>query len=487
MKKNIKIIILLFFANITLYSQTQFQQFINRVNSVSDLNSKAAIVDSFMTFARNSGIPFIEGNTANFIYRGTANTVSIAGDMTDWDATSAKCTKLSGTNFFYYARSFELNARIDYKIVLNGTNWILDPENPKTCPGGYGPNSELAMPLFIQPWEIRVNTNAAQFTTVTKVFHSNLINRNYTINILLPPGYNTTNESYPVVYFKDGSDYLNLCSAKNILTNLLDSNKIAKIIAVFVTPTNRNDEYAGSNRYLYAETFVNEIVPFIDANYRTINNKYERLVLGDSFGGNISALIAYKYPEVFANCGLQSAAFWPNDYEVYKMIAEGEKEDIKFYSIWGTYESLFTNLRIFTDSLNSKGYINSINELPQGHSWGLWRSTLDEIMVYFFPASTVNVENENTFELCYQLEQNYPNPFNPETTISFSLKEEQEVDLSIYNLLGEKVVNLCEGRYDAGSYNIKFNAKNLSSGIYFYTLNLKDANKQLSKKMVYLK
>ncbi len=487
MKKNIIIFLLLVVANITLFSQTQFQQFINRVNSVNDVNLKTTIVDSFMVVARSSGIPFIEGNTANFIYRGSANTVSIAGDMTGWDANIAKCTKLSGTNFFYFSQGYEMNARLDYKIVLNGSNWVLDPENPRTCPGGYGPNSELAMPQFIQPWEIRPNTFAQQFTTETKVFHSNTLNRNYTINILLPPGYNTSSESYQTVYFQDGSDYLNLCSAKNILTNLLDSNKIKKVIGVFVTPTNRNDEYAGNNRFLYAESFVNEIVPYIDANYRTLANKYERLVLGDSFGGNISALIAYKYPEVFANCGLHSAAFWPYDYEVYKMIANGEKKDIKIYSAWGTYESLFINLRNFTDSLNSKGYVNATNELPQGHSWGLWRSTLDEILMYFFPADPVSVEEENTIVSKYKLNQNYPNPFNPVTTISFELNYAQNIELNIYNLVGEKIVTLCEGTYGKGKHDINFNADNLSSGVYFYSLILKDVNKQLTKKMVYLK
>jgi enterochelin esterase family protein len=487
MNKKIKICLLLLFINIPLFSQSLFQQFINRVNSVNDVNLKTVIVDSFMVVARNKGIPFIEGNTANFIYRGSANTVSIAGDMTGWDVNTAKCTKLSGTNFFYYSANYELNARLDYKIVLNGSNWILDPENPNTCPGGFGPNSELAMPLFVQPWEIKPNNNAAQFSTVVKTFHSNTLNRNYTVTILLPPGYSTSNEFYPTVYFQDGSDYLNLCSAKNILTNLLDSNKIKKVIGVFVTPTNRNDEYAGTNRFLYADLFVNEIVPYIDANYRTIPNGYERLVLGDSFGGNISALISYKYPEVFANCGLHSAAFWPNDYEVFKMIAYGEKKDIKIYSIWGTYESLFTNLRVFTDSLNSKGYINKANELPQGHSWGLWRSTLDEILTFFFPADPVSVYNENNIINTFRLNQNYPNPFNPVTNISFELNDEQDIELSIFNSLGEKIVTLCNGIYKTGKHEITFNAENLSSGIYFYALVLKNQNKKMTKKMVYIK
>ena len=52
--------------------QSSFQNFLNRVNSISDSLSKAVVIDSFINFARTRGIPFIEDSTANFIYRGQA-------------------------------------------------------------------------------------------------------------------------------------------------------------------------------------------------------------------------------------------------------------------------------------------------------------------------------------------------------------------------------------------------------------------------------
>ena len=60
---------------------------------------------------------------------------------------SITMTRIGGTDFFYYSKHFELNARLDYKFVADGS-WILDPENPHKVYGGYGPNSELAMPPF---------------------------------------------------------------------------------------------------------------------------------------------------------------------------------------------------------------------------------------------------------------------------------------------------------------------------------------------------
>ncbi|MFC1583122.1 DUF1565 domain-containing protein [Candidatus Neomarinimicrobiota bacterium] len=71
----------------------------------------------------------------------------------------------------------------------------------------------------------------------------------------------------------------------------------------------------------------------------------------------------------------------------------------------------------------------------------------------------------------FTLHQNYPNPFNPVTIIRFDLPVDQRVTLSIHNLLGQRVAILVDDQsYRAGEYNLEFDAINLSSGIYFYTL-----------------
>lgn len=80
------------------------------------------------------------------------------------------------------------------------------------------------------------------------------------------------------------------------------------------------------------------------------------------------------------------------------------------------------------------------------------------------------VEIEISGSFVYSLLQNYPNPFNPETTIKFSLPVKEVVKLEIFNNLGEKVSDLINGVREAGSYEIKFNAENLPSGIYLYRL-----------------
>lgn len=86
----------------------------------------------------------------------------------------------------------------------------------------------------------------------------------------------------------------------------------------------------------------------------------------------------------------------------------------------------------------------------------------------------------------YKLSQNYPNPFNPSTSISFAMKTREHVTLTVHNTLGQIVETLFDGIANENEvYNITFNANNLSSGTYFYTLH--SATRNEVKKMILMK
>ncbi len=112
-------------------------------------------------------------------------------------------------------------------------------------------------------------------------------------------------------------------------------------------------------------------------------------------------------------------------------------------------------------------------------------------------AANVNcpvVENEssndveqfnNSIPEGFTLEQNYPNPFNPSTTIRFSIPETELVTLKVYNSIGQQVADLVNEELPTGNYTVNWDAENVSSGMYFYTL--KTSSFSDTKKMILLK
>jgi len=85
----------------------------------------------------------------------------------------------------------------------------------------------------------------------------------------------------------------------------------------------------------------------------------------------------------------------------------------------------------------------------------------------------------------FSIQQNYPNPFNPTTNIEFSIPENGLVSLKVFNVLGQEVAELLDKELATGSYNVSFDASELTSGIYYYTLT--SGNFVQTKKMILLK
>ncbi len=109
----------------------------------------------------------------------------------------------------------------------------------------------------------------------------------------------------------------------------------------------------------------------------------------------------------------------------------------------------------------------------------------NSISIYNLTAVGVEENNILSFPSDFSLSQNYPNPFNPSTIISFDISIQTNVLLKIYDLLGNEVATLVNEVKPVGSYNVEFNASDLASGIYYYTLNARDFHQ--TKKLILLK
>jgi len=97
----------------------------------------------------------------------------------------------------------------------------------------------------------------------------------------------------------------------------------------------------------------------------------------------------------------------------------------------------------------------------------------------------LGIEKNKNVPTVYSLSQNYPNPFNPTTNIKFSIPEDGNVSLKIYDITGAVIQTYVNGFMHAGTYNAEIDGSNLASGVYFYTLKTNDF--QQTKKMMLVK
>ncbi|MFH2030976.1 MAG: T9SS type A sorting domain-containing protein, partial [Bacteroidota bacterium] len=128
----------------------------------------------------------------------------------------------------------------------------------------------------------------------------------------------------------------------------------------------------------------------------------------------------------------------------------------------------------------------SLNSSPY-YWYGFSRTAPQVLALEWFGISGIvtGVSDDNLSPDQFYLAQNYPNPFNPATKISFSIAERSNVTLKVINLLGQEVATLFNGVKFAGVHEVSFNASNLASGVYFYTLSAGDFVS--TKKMMLIK
>lgn len=129
-----------------------------------------------------------------------------------------------------------------------------------------------------------------------------------------------------------------------------------------------------------------------------------------------------------------------------------------------------TNIYSFTDNSVKSG----------SYSYRLKQVDFDGKFIY-----TESVEVNNILPNEFSLNQNYPNPFNPSTVISYQLPVTADVTLKIYDILGNEVQILVNQKQEAGKHEVKFDASNLTTGIYFYSINA--GNFSQTKKMILLR
>jgi enterochelin esterase-like enzyme len=380
-------------------SAQDYSAFTNTINNLEHAQSLEELDRLWSDLVEREEIPFVHEDSVAFLHRGDARTVSWIGDFNQWgykqDFTN-KGKRLGNFDLWVMKAKFPKDARLDYKIVINDNNWILDPVNPDhqwSGVGGGSPNSELRMPDWKEDPLTLIPIDESQRGTLQKdlLLNSKVLGYQTTYSIYIPKGYKSSN-TYPVIYVTDGYEYMHerLGNMITVLDNLIHLGKIKPVIAVFIDhrePVNRGNnrrmqELAMNEKYL--EYVTDELIPAVEKSFSVSTNAVDRAILGDSMGGLTAAYFAFSKPEIFGLAGIQSPSFWFKP-EIYRICDNPENPPVKMFMTTGVVYDAEEGTRKMKAILDKNTCNYQYKEVNQGHSWGNSRDLLDDILVYFFP------------------------------------------------------------------------------------------------------
>ena len=230
--------------------------------------------------------------------------------------------------------------------------------------------------------------------------------------VYTPPGYESSTESYPVLYLLHGGGgdeeaWLTLGTAPNILDNLINSGK-AKPMLVVMTNGNPNQAAAntitpiipakdlpvgGMGSMLFEKSLVADVIPYIESHFRVKNDKKNRALTGLSMGGLQTINTSLQHPALFDYYGVMSMGFADlsrfgievNISDRDKQIKALKKSDPSLYWIaCGKDDFLFQTVITMRSELDKNKFDYVYRESEGGHTWTNWRIYLSEFATMLF-------------------------------------------------------------------------------------------------------
>lgn len=369
-------------------------QILSEITSIQDSARRIRVADSlWSTWVESEQIPFVRDSQVVFLYRGEAETVYWNGDFNSWSNDPSFYNtgkKISGTNIWYLNAHFPSDARLDYKIVVDG-EWITDPVNPRIQWSGHGPNSELAMPDWNpERWtqsdpEVRKGSLSELHT-----IRSAELGYDVGYKVYLPADYESL-KTLPVMYVTDGHEYLEprLGAMVRVTDNMIHRKHIEPVILVFVYPVapddpeinRRADEFALNRAYL--NFYAKELIPKIDRSYAVRTGAESRGIMGTSLGGLNATYFAFERPDLFGMAAIQSPAYWYRR-QIFDLVDNFKGSKPLLFMSTGTIGDGTQDAREMLSHFRKNNNELLYLEVPEGHSWGAWRSQTDDILIHFF-------------------------------------------------------------------------------------------------------
>lgn len=253
-----------------------------------------------------------------------------------------------------------------------------------------------------------------------KAFHSKLLNNDRDLVVYLPPGYETdARKRYSVLYLHDGQNLFDGATSfipgkewriDETAQALIAAGKIEPLIIVGVNNTGKDriDEYTpvkdakrniGGRADLYGRMLVEELKPFVDANYRTLRDAQHTGLGGSSLGGLVTLYLGLKYPKVFGRLAVVSPSVWFADKHIVNYTnALAAKPKVRIWMDMGTKEGrdaaaahrAVSDAQLLRDTLVRKGWktgkdLQYLEAEGAEHNESAWAERVERILTFLFP------------------------------------------------------------------------------------------------------
>lgn len=446
------------------------------IGQIADAAERTSAANALWSALRAAGrVPFAVADSAVFLWRGSAASVAVAGDHTGWQP-SAALARQGASDLWLRLDTFDPAARVDYKLVLNGSNWVIDPNNPHQQMSGFGPNSELRMPAWqAEPLAVRNPAVAAGATGPQQRFESAL----YTTapvayRVWTPAGYDpAADRLHPLLVVTDGHEYADdrLGALPIVLDNLVAQGRIEPPVVVFLDPrwngTNRRQEQFVGNA-AFAAFVATELVPAVEAAFRVRADRDSRVIYGTSLGGLFSTYLGVRHPDVFGRLAIQSPAYWIRE-AIFDDVAASAPGAFRVSMTWGSIRDGGENAARMRDAMQVRGHDVAWRTVPEGHSWGQWRALHDEALEHLLPPAPVSADPEPGSETGLRLDA-VPNPSAGAVALRFTLSAPADVRLACLDAAGRTVAVAAEGPFGAGAHDVRLDTARLAAGVYLCRL-----------------
>jgi enterochelin esterase-like enzyme len=314
--------------------------------------------------------PIVNGKRVTILVESTSAVVpAITGDFTEWKPRPA--APMGRRGWYQFETTLDADARVEYLIFFGAQDLRVDPRNPHRVPSVGGEASEITMPgAEAQPETIRTNRPPAgvfEERSFTSIQGTRRV-------VVYRPA--QLNAAMPIAYFHDGSLMLEKGGVPQILDHLVSAARLRPLVAVFVDPVSRADDYKADPAF--RDWFTRELVPQIEGalSFRPL----QRAVIGVSRGAAAALDLAWHHPEIFSRCGLLIPSTSPTD--VVAQIARSPAKPILFSTIAARYDAQWLGEgRALREALDAKGYQQTYREVPEGHNVQTWRGHLDDVLI----------------------------------------------------------------------------------------------------------